>query len=89
VPLLPVAFWLCGAEKIVTIDLNPYVRNELVRDMLFFIKMESDKIKNIFGDLLIMDRFNLLLDYCKKEKGTSKNSFFIQILDIFIKSMIC
>jgi SAM-dependent methyltransferase len=68
VPLLPVAFWLCGAEKIVTVDLNPYVRNELVTDMLFFIKMESDKIKKLFDDLLIMDRFNLLLDYCKHEK---------------------
>jgi hypothetical protein len=68
VPLLPVSFWLCGAEKTITVDLNPYVRNELVTDMLFFIKMENDNIKKIFGDLLIMDRFNLLLDYCKNKR---------------------
>jgi hypothetical protein len=35
VSLLPVAFWLCGAEKTITVDLNPYMRNELIADMLF------------------------------------------------------
>jgi hypothetical protein len=26
VPLLPIAFWLCGAGEIITVDLNPYIR---------------------------------------------------------------
>jgi hypothetical protein len=68
VPLLPVAFWLCGAEKIITIDLNPYIRNELISDLSFFIKTEKEKIKEIFNDLLNIDRFNLLFDCCKNEK---------------------
>jgi hypothetical protein len=68
VPLLPIAFWLCGAEKIITVDLNPYVRNELIEDLLFFVKTEKEKIKNVFNDLLNIDRFNLLFDYCKNKK---------------------
>jgi hypothetical protein len=65
VPLLPVAFWLCGAGKTITIDLNPYMRNELVKDMLSFIRTYENEIKNIFGNLLDNERFNLLIDKSK------------------------
>jgi hypothetical protein len=34
-PLLPAAYWLCGAGKMVTVDLNPYIRKELIEDTLF------------------------------------------------------
>jgi hypothetical protein len=71
VPLLPVALWLCGAEKIITVDLNPYMRNELIKDMLFFIKKSKNEIENIFGELLDKERFNILLDY--NEKTDKKN----------------
>ncbi|MDR2185157.1 MAG: hypothetical protein LBO80_05750 [Treponema sp.] len=50
VPLLPIAFWLCGAEEIITVDLNPYIRNELIMDLLFFVNVEQERIKNIFND---------------------------------------
>jgi hypothetical protein len=75
VPLLPIAFWLCGAEKIITIDLNPYIRNELVIDLSVFIKTEYEKIKNIFNGLLNTDRFNLLFDYCKNKKINKDDIF--------------
>jgi hypothetical protein len=65
-PLLPVAFWLCGAEKIITVDLNPYMRNEMISDMLFFI--DTEEMKNIFGDFLDKNRFNMLLKYSKSKK---------------------
>jgi hypothetical protein len=68
VPLLPVAFWLGGAGKTITIDLNPYMRNELIADMLLYVKTKTADIKNIFGDLLQEDRFGQLLEY-----GNSKN----------------
>jgi hypothetical protein len=72
VPFLPFAFWLCGAEKTITVDLNPYMRDELIADMLFFISTEEIKIKNIFGDFLDKKRFNVLLDY-SKSKSPNKN----------------
>ncbi|MCL2131049.1 MAG: hypothetical protein FWH36_01135 [Lentimicrobiaceae bacterium] len=73
-PIFPIAFWLCGAEKTVTIDLNPYIRNELIMDMLFFVKTESLKIETVFGNLLNQERFNLLLDYSRRNK-IDKNNF--------------
>ncbi|MDR2798934.1 MAG: hypothetical protein LBB80_11385, partial [Treponema sp.] len=67
-PLLPVAFWLCGAGKTITVDLNPYMKNEIVKDMLYFIRTEEDKIKDIFGNLLDIERFNILLSKSKINK---------------------
>lgn len=37
-------------------------------DLLFFVKMEKEKIKDVFNDLLNIDRFNLLFEYCKNKK---------------------
>jgi len=68
VPLLPIAFWLGGAGKIITADLNPYMRNELIKDMLYFIKNREPEIRNVFGTLLYEDRFNSLLNYSRKNK---------------------
>lgn len=73
VPLLPVAFWLCGAGKIITVDLNLYMRDELVKDMLFFIKNKESEVKNIFGTLLNEERFNLLFNYSRKSKINKKD----------------
>jgi len=73
VPLFPIAFWLGGARKTITVDLNPYLRNELILDMLFYIKNDKEQIQNIFEDFLDIERFNLLLDY-SKSKSINKNS---------------
>jgi SAM-dependent methyltransferase len=67
VPLLPVSLWLCGAKKIITMDLKPYMRKELIKDMLFFVKESKGEIENIFGELLDKERFNILLSYNKKD----------------------
>ena len=72
-PLMPVVFWLSGAEKTITMDLNPYLRNELVKDMLFFVKTQKNEIKNIFGELLDKKRFNQLLEYSEKNKIDKKD----------------
>jgi SAM-dependent methyltransferase len=74
-PLLPVALWLCGAQKIITMDLEPYIRNELIKDMLFFCKNQKSEIESIFGELLDKERFNLLLDYNEKNKIYKKDIF--------------
>jgi len=74
-PFFPIVFWLCGAEKIITVDLNPYVRDELIEDMLCYIYKEEDKIKNILGDFLNIKRVNILLDFIKSKK-TNKKDFF-------------
>jgi mannosyltransferase OCH1-like enzyme/SAM-dependent methyltransferase len=60
-PFLPVTFWLCGAGKTITVDLNPYMRNEIINDMIYFIQTEENTIRDIFGNLLDKERFEILL----------------------------
>ncbi|MDR2593508.1 MAG: hypothetical protein LBC87_01890 [Fibromonadaceae bacterium] len=66
VPLLPVALWLCGAEKTITMDLKPYMRKELLKEMLFFCKNQKNEMEKTFGELLDRERFNLLLNCNEK-----------------------
>ena len=45
---MPISFWLLGVSSLLTIDLNPYLKWELVDKDLDFIKANSDQIKTIF-----------------------------------------
>jgi SAM-dependent methyltransferase len=72
VPLLPVAFWLGGAGKTITVDLNPYMRRELIEDMLYIVKTQEPEIRKIFRGLLDEDRFTALLNYSKTGKVDKK-----------------
>jgi hypothetical protein len=61
VPIVPIAYWLMGAEKTITIDLNPYMKSELVAESLNYISIKSDEILNLFGSLIDKKRYNELL----------------------------
>jgi len=74
VPLVPLSFWLMGAEKTITIDLNPYVRTELIISHLKYITANKHKILEQFGSLIDDKRFNALMNFAKKPKIT-KNDF--------------
>lgn len=45
---VPIGLWLLGASSIVTIDLNPYLKWELIDKDLDFIKANSEQVKAIF-----------------------------------------
>jgi SAM-dependent methyltransferase len=68
VPIIPTAYWLGGIGRTITVDLNPYMRKELIEDMLFCICNEAEKIRGIFGELLEEDRFMALLKYSESNK---------------------
>lgn len=61
---VPFGLWLCGAERIVTTDLNPYLRPELVRASLRCIRAYRVEIEALFSDLvdcgLLHDRHDRL-----------------------------
>ncbi len=52
VPMAPVAYWLMGAKSIITIDLNPYMKEELIRESLEYISDNKEEIQKLFGSLL-------------------------------------
>lgn len=61
VPMVPLAYWLLGAKSTITVDINPYLKAELVRECLRFISNNDVEIKEIFGSLLNKERFDSLL----------------------------
>jgi SAM-dependent methyltransferase len=74
VPLVPIAYWLMGAGRTITIDLNPYLRAELIEESLKYVSDECEEIERIFGSLLDTRRLHDLLDY-HKSPAFSLHSF--------------
>ena len=57
------AFWLLGAEKVVTVDLNPYLKEELVRADLDYIVKNKSEIESLFGNRIFNNRLDALLEF--------------------------
>ncbi len=57
------AFWLLGADKVITVDLNLYLKEELVKADLNYIARNQSEIKSLFGDIIFNDRLNILLEF--------------------------
>lgn len=71
VPLVPMAYWLMGAEKTITIDSNPYMKLELIVDSLNRIKNNPEEILDLFGFLIDRKRFDKLLKFCNNSQPTA------------------
>ncbi len=65
VPLVPLAYWLMGAERTITIDLNPYLKGELVEESLRYISDNDGEIQSLFGSLLDKGRLDDLLAFSR------------------------
>lgn len=68
VPLVPIAYWLMGAESTITIDLNPYLKEELIAEHLHYLSESEDEILALFGSLIDRKRFNALISFGAKSK---------------------
>lgn len=63
IPTAPLAYWLMGAGRVVTIDLNRYVHAELIDEQLEHIRQHRSEIEAMFGSLLHRDRLDALRDH--------------------------
>jgi hypothetical protein len=63
----PLAFWLLGAERVITVDLNPYLKEELVKNDLDYIQKNKIEIQNLFEGRIFNDRLNSLLNFIRSE----------------------
>jgi SAM-dependent methyltransferase len=66
VPIMPLVYWLGGAEEVITVDLNPYMKKSLFKESLDYIFRNQNEIRNLFGDLLKLDRFAILINNYNK-----------------------
>ncbi len=46
---LPLGLWLCGAEQVITVDLNPYLSDVLVQESLGFIRTHERESLEALG----------------------------------------
>lgn len=67
-PLVPMCYWLMGAGRTITIDLNPYLKDELVRETLADLSRDRDKVRRLFGSLLNEERFDDLLTFIDHQR---------------------
>jgi SAM-dependent methyltransferase len=70
-PIAPLVYFLCGANKIVTLDLNPYVKEGLFKDAILFIKNNIDIVHDVIGENLKQDRLDLLTSIATKKSFES------------------
>jgi SAM-dependent methyltransferase len=70
VPLVPLAYWLMGAEKTISIDLNPYMKRELIAESLCFMNENEETILALFGSLIDKKRFKELLKFSRNRQPT-------------------
>jgi SAM-dependent methyltransferase len=58
---LPISLWLQGAARVVTVDLNPYLREELIAEDLRQIAAERARVEALFGANLRAERLAALV----------------------------
>ena len=61
---LPTGMWLCGAGRIITVDLNRYLSLTLISEVREFLRNHRERVSSIFdrhGDSLFQERLNVLL----------------------------
>ena len=63
--MVPLAFWLMGARRIITVDLNPYLKGELVRESLEYIDANRKEVTALFGEALRQERMDELLQFTR------------------------
>jgi SAM-dependent methyltransferase len=64
VQFLPVRSIL-GAKKVFTVDLNPYLKEELVREDLDYITKNKSEIESLFANRIFNNRLDALLEFVK------------------------
>jgi hypothetical protein len=60
---LPIALWLCGAHRIITVDLNPYLKSELVFEEIDYIRKHKSTVRQLFASQADKPGFRERLDW--------------------------
>jgi SAM-dependent methyltransferase len=66
---VPMALWLCGADQIITADLNPYLTARLVNGDIAYLKQNAPQVIELFGEhgktALFAERFEKLANFSR------------------------
>ena len=67
---VPLALWLLGAKRVVTVDLYRYLRLALVRKDLAALRTAPERFRTLFGRYAASDRFRRRFDELLAFRGT-------------------
>jgi len=48
---IPIVLWLLGASRVITVDLNPYLKTALVLEDISYMRHHKQEIQTLFADL--------------------------------------
>lgn len=60
---VPLALWMCGARAVTTVDLNRYLKPELVRLDVRYVREHRAQIEKLVGSRLHDDRIDKLIEF--------------------------
>jgi SAM-dependent methyltransferase len=66
---IPLALWLCGAARVLTVDLNTYLAEQLTLESVAFLCSRRAETAAIFGELADRPLFNERLDQLRRFDG--------------------
>jgi hypothetical protein len=66
-PFTPLAFWLMGARRTITVDINPYLKSEILRAGVEYIVANLPAVTKLFGGLLQQERMARLVQWYTTE----------------------
>jgi len=70
---IPIGLWLAGASRVISVDLNPYLKEKLVAESLQYICQNRNEIRQLFSDVTseadVDEKLNFLCE--KKDKPAS------------------
>jgi len=81
IPLVSLSYWLMGAKKTITIDMNPYLKGELIRESLRYISDNKEEIHGLFGYLLDKKRFDDLLEFSRNTNFSTRTFLDLCCID--------
>ena len=77
---VPIGLWLCGASRIITVDVNPYLKEELVLESIDYIRQCRAAIKRLFGNFSKTVHFMNRLDQLIYTNGDLNT--FLELMNI-------
>ncbi len=80
-PIVPLAYWLMGAKRTVTVDVHPYLKGELVRESLEHMFANRQDVARLFGGLLQQKRIDALFDLRRSGKFSLKRFLDLCCID--------
>ena len=72
---VPIGLWLAGASRVITVDLNPYLKEELVAESLQYIFQNRNEIRLLFSDVANNAELDEKLKFLCEKKDTPASLF--------------